>query len=399
MLELEEAVGRILAAVPTAAPECVSIGEADGRILAEGVRARIDLPIFDTSSMDGYALRSSEVTRASKEAPTRLKIIGRVAAGERWTGKIAENTCVRLFTGSPLPEGADAVVMQEDTNPVADEFVEVLDSVRPWENIRMQGEDVKKDSLLMDCGERLSAATLMLLAATGCASINVWKRPTVGLLATGSELVEAPMSLSAGQIFESNRIGLASVVKSVGGIPKIFAIATDTLSQTKRALNSALAECDILVTSGGVSVGEFDFIKPAVEAIGGSLDFWKVSIKPGRPFVFGKAQSKLLFGLPGNPVSAFVTFLLLVRPALLRWQGAKKVDLPASTAILAEPLNNPGGRRHFIRVRVDDAGEVHSAGTQASHILSSMAGANGLVDFPPNTSLARGVRVSVLRWS
>ena len=232
---------------------------------------------------------------------------------------------------------------------------------RPWENIRMQGEDVKKDSLLMDCGERLSAATLMLLAATGCASINVWKRPTVGLLATGSELVEAPTSLSAGQIFESNRIGLASVVKSVGGIPKVFAIATDTLSQTKRALNSALAECDILVTSGGVSVGEFDFIKPAVEAIGGSLDFWKVSIKPGRPFVFGKAQSKLLFGLPGNPVSAFVTFLLLVRPALLRWQGAKKVDLPASPAILAEPLNNPGGRRHFIRVRVDDAGEVHSA--------------------------------------
>ena len=398
MLELEEAVGRILAAVPTAAPECVSIGEADGRILAEGVRARIDLPIFDTSSMDGYALRSSEVTRASKEAPTRLKIIGRVAAGERWTGKIAENTCVRLFTGSPLPEGADAVVMQEDTNPVADEFVEVLDSVRPWENIRMQGEDVKKDSLLMDCGERLSAATLMLLAATGCASINVWKRPTVGLLATGSELVEAPMSLSAGQIFESNRIGLASVVKSVGGIPKVFAIAADTLSQTKKALNSALAECDILVTSGGVSVGEFDFVKIAFQSIGGNLDFWKVAIRPGKPFVFGQWKEKFLFGLPGNPVSAMVTCLVLVRPAVLRFQGASEAAIPDRWGILAEALSNCGERRHFMRVKVNDEGKVFSAGIQASHSLSSLAEADGVVDVPAQTTLQPGMLVRLLTW-
>lgn len=399
MLELEQAVEKILSEVPHATPENVSLGEADGRILVQVARAGIDLPIFDTSSMDGYAVRSADAGRATKEKPVQLKVIGRVAAGERWAGVVEGNTCVRLFTGSPLPEGADAVVMQEDTRPASNDVVDVLESARPWENVRLQGEDIKKDFLIADAGERLGAPLLMLLAATGCANISVGKQPLVGLVATGSELVEPPGALTLGKIYESNRIGLAALVKAAGGITKIFPIVQDTLAETKRAMTGAMAECDIVVTSGGVSVGEFDFIKPAIEEMGGSLDFWKVAIKPGRPFVFGRAAGRLLFGLPGNPVSAFVTFLLLVRPALLRWQGAKNVSLPGSCGILAEPLGNVGKRRHFMRVTMDDAGSVRLAGTQASHIFSSLAAGNGLVDVPPDTTLPAGTKVKVLRWS
>jgi molybdopterin molybdotransferase len=399
MLELEQAVEKILAAVPPTVPESLSLAKTDGRILAETIRAGIDLPLFDTSSMDGYAVRSADVSTASQEQPARLKLIGKVAAGQQWTGELGEKTCVRLFTGSPLPRGSDAVVMQEDTRADSGSFVEVIEVARPWENVRLQGEDIKHGSVIAQRGEVLDAGRLMLLAATGCGRVSVGSQPRVGLLATGSELVEPPGTLSSGQIFESNRIGLAALVKAAGAVPKIFPIVADTLTDTQKALSGAMAECDILVTSGGVSVGEFDFIKPAIEALGGSLEFWKVAIKPGRPFVFGRAGGRLLLGLPGNPVSAFVTFLLLVRPALLRWQGANNVGLPRCSGILAEPLSNVGRRRHFIRVRMDQSGKVRSAGTQASHIFSSMASANGLLDVPPDTTLAAGTQVPVLRWS
>src|SRR5690349_16713824 len=216
MLELEQAVEKILAAVPPTAPESLSLAQADGRILAETVRARIDLPVFDTSSMDGYAVRSADVSAATQEKPVRLKLIGKVAAGEQWAGEVAENSCVRLFTGSPLPVGADAIVMQEDTRMDSGGFIEVLEAARPWENVRLQGEDIKKHSILSEQGDMLDATKLMLHAATGCGSVSVAGRPQVGLLATGSELVEAPGTLSAGQIFESNRVGLAALVKTAG---------------------------------------------------------------------------------------------------------------------------------------------------------------------------------------
>ena len=212
----------------------------------------------------------------------------------------------------------------------------------------------------------------------------------VGLLATGSELQEPGQPLAPGQIYESNRIALAALMQRAGAVPRTFPLVADALAATSLALADAFNQCDAVVTSGGVSVGEMDFIKRAFEQIGGELEFWKVAIKPGRPFVFGRCRGKLLFGLPGNPVSALVTFLLLVRPALLRWQGATDVSLPAHPGVLAEPLANDGERRHFMRVKVDPTGKVRSAGVQASHVLSSVAAANGLVDVPPNTTLACG---------
>jgi molybdopterin molybdotransferase len=220
----------------------------------------------------------------------------------------------------------------------------------------------------------------------------------VGLLATGSELTEPGQRIESGQIYESNRIGLAALIHSTGGVPRAFPLVLDNLEATRKALEEAFKECDVVVTSGGVSVGEMDFVKDAFERIGGNLEFWKVAIKPGRPFVYGKWKEKFLFGLPGNPVSAFVTFLLLVRPALLRWQGATEVTLPVSRGELAETLNNPGSRRHFVRVRMTADGKVYSAGVQASHALSSLAAANGLVDVAADMGLQAGTPVQVLKW-
>jgi len=398
MLELETAVARILEAIANRQVEQISLATAHGRFIAETIVSPIDLPVFDNSGMDGYAVRSVDVVGASKDSPVRLKIIGKVAAGSNFTGVLAPDSCVRLFTGSPLPKGADAVVMQEDTRSLAEDTVEILDTAKPWENVRFQGEDIKRGAVISKDGEVLSTGTIALLAAVGRAEVQVGRQPIVGLLATGSELVEPGQSLCAGKIYESNRIGLANLVKAAGGAPRVFPIVPDTLEDTTGALRGALRQCDILVTCGGVSVGELDFIKPAFEEIGGKLDFWKVAIKPGRPFVFGQADRKLFFGLPGNPISALVTFVLLVRPALLRWQGAKEIEPPLSYGVLAEALQNSGERRHFVRVRSNPDGSVRSAGAQASHILSSMAAANGLVDVPPYASLKAGELVKVIRW-
>jgi molybdopterin molybdotransferase len=326
-----------------------------------------------------------------------LKCIGAVAAGGTLRDSVESQTCVRLFTGSPLPAGADAVVMQEDTR-ASGELITVLDAVKPWENVRLAGEDVKCGATLARRGERLKAAHLALIAATGVAQVQVAKQPIIGILGTGDEVVEAGQPLARGQIYESNRVAIASLVRQAGGVPQPLPLVRDSLDATRMALERAFAECDAVVTTGGVSVGERDLVKPAFEAMGGTLEFWQVAIKPGKPFVWGRRGGKFLFGLPGNPVSAFVTFLLLARPAILKLQGAENVALPAHTGVLAEALHNRGPRRHFMRVTVDHAGQVRSAGVQASHALSSLARADGLLEVPPETLLPAGTSVNVMRW-
>lgn len=394
MLEVEDALARIVAAVPPPAGELILLREAAGRVLAESVVAPLSLPSFDNSAMDGYALRAADVAGASAQSPVTLKQIGAVAAGATFAGAVGQGTCVRLFTGSPLPAGADAVVMQEDTR-AAGEAITVLDAVKPWENVRLTGEDVKRGETVAPAGERLSAARLALCGALGLERVRVGARPVIGVLGTGNELVEGGAPLAPGQIYESNRLAVAALVQEAGGGVKVFPLVRDSLEATRDALEKAFAECDAVVTTGGVSVGEHDVVKAAFESLGGAVDFWQVAMKPGKPFVFGKLGGKLLFGLPGNPVSAFVTFLVLVRPAVLRMQGASDLSRPSHPAVLAEPLHNRGGRRHFLRVRVDGAGRVWSTGVQASHALGSLARANGLMEIPPETLLAAGAVVMV----
>jgi len=400
MLELTQAQSRILAAIHPLGDEVVALQDAPNRISAETINSPIDLPLFDNSAMDGYALRSEDLANASAHNPVCLRVVDQVSAGAASTEPVTPGNCVRLFTGSLLPVGANAVVMQEETRK--DSFdprvIWFSNCPKPWENVRSKGEDVRRGECLLEKGSPLTVGRVSLLAAVGLGLVRVSKRPIVGVLATGSELRESGEALSPGQIYESNRITLAALLSKAGATPRIYPILSDSLTGTRPALLAALRECDVVLTSGGISVGEFDFVKAAFEQAGGTLAFWRVAIKPGKPFAFGQFQGKCLFGLPGNPVSAFVTFLLLVRPALLRVQGATDVELSSRSGILEERLSNGGDRIHFMRVKIDDSGLVRSAGAQASHMLSPLAKANGLVGVPKETCWEPGTKVKVLTW-
>lgn len=399
MLTLEDAIDLIRGTIQPLPGEPVPLKEAAGRISLERLLSPLDLPRFDNSAMDGYAVRATNLATASPDRPVVLRLSGKVAAGKVFPGVVPDGECVRIFTGSPVPDGTDAVVMQEDTriDPAASNKVQFLERVGAWENIRLKGEDVRTGSLLVEPGDRLEPGRIGLLAAAGLTSVVVGRKPVVGLLATGSELVEGGTTPGPGQIHESNRPMLAALCEAAGAISRTFPLVPDSLQGTQSAIAMALAECDAVITSGGVSVGDFDFVKSAFENLGGRVDLWKVAVKPGKPFLCGRLEGKTLFGLPGNPVSAFVTFFLLVRPALQRMQGAGNTAPPSSMAQLAEELSNPGDRRHFMRVVLDPDGTVRSAGTQVSHALGSLAKANGLADVPARTRLSKGTQVRVLR--
>ena len=397
MLSLEEAVERSLAAAPLLGSEIVPLADAGGRFVASPLKAGVSLPGFDNSAMDGYAARSADLNGATTESPVELSCIGVIPAGAHPVDKVGEGTCMRIFTGSPIPRGADAVIMQEDcSTPGDDHTVRCNDSIKPWENIRLKGEDVREGDPLITAGIRITAGTIGLLAATGHHSVEVGLRPKVGLVTTGSELVEPPGELQPGEIYESNRAMLASLVSKANGLPTPYPIVPDTLEATVAALGRAFAENDAVLTSGGVSVGDHDHVRPAIERLGGSLDFWKVAVKPGKPFVLGQVGGKPVFGMPGNPVSAIITYLLMVRPALLKMQGASEWRLAKRPGRLADELVNKGDRRHFVRVTIDDLGLVRSVGGQHSHMLGSLAKSNSLVDLPPGSRLAKGDPVDVL---
>ena len=398
VLSLEEAREKILQGLEPLGSERVDLQSAFERVAAEPILAPVNLPPFDNSAMDGYAVRAAEVADASTTSTVTLRIIGKIAAGGTFHGEVGPGTCVRLFTGSILPKGADAVVMQEDTKAYDDGTVAVFDKVTPWENVRFRGEDVKQNTAVVHAGERLSATRISLLAALGIDSVVVSRKPVIGLLATGSELREPGQALDGAAIYESNRAGLSALATSAGAVPKVYPLIVDDLQITAAALAKAFEECDVVLTSGGVSVGEFDYVTAAFETLGGTLNFWKVAVRPGKPFVFGTLGGKYLFGLPGNPVSALVTFCLLVWPALLRMQYASSINPPMQLAKLAQTFVNRGDRRQFMRVVIDANGDAHSAGAQASHVLSAAARANGLLDVPANGSLEKGTIVSVLRW-
>ena len=398
MIELEQAQARITAAISPLRSELISLSGSSGRFLAEELAAPISLPLFDNSAMDGYALCSGDATHASASSPTRLRVLGAVPAGASFDGIVQRGTAVRVFTGSPLPQGADAVVMQEDTRTIG-EFVEVLDQVKPWENVRFSGQDIKQGEITGRAGERLGAAQLALLGALGVERLAVTRQPLVAIVSTGSELIEPGSPLAAGQIYESNRASIAALCRGVGAIPSLSPLVSDKFEEIVAALGSAFKKSDVVITTGGASVGEHDLVKAAFESLGGSLEFWRVAVKPGKPFVFGRLGEKFLCGLPGNPVSAFVTFLLLARPALLKLQGATEFHLPTFPATLAEPIHNSGERRHFMRIILDKEGSIRNAGLQASHALASLARANALLDVPPKTSWPAGHHVRALCWA
>ena len=397
MLELDEALDRVTGSLSPLNSEEAALHDLPRRILAEPLVASLDLPVADNSSMDGYAVRADDLKGARPKNPIPLQMLGIVPAGEVPQMTVLPGTCVRVFTGSFLPAGADAVLMQEETEAEGG-LVRCLDPVTPWENIRFRGEDVKTGTRLLESGEWLRARHLGLIAATGRAQVRVSRRPRVGILATGHELQEAGQALAPGAIFESNRVVMAELVRQVGGIPTIYPLVEDTMEATTRALGQAIDENDAVVTTGGVSVGDYDLVRPAIEALGGRIEFWRVRLRPGKPFVFARFDDKPLFGLPGNPVSAVTTFMILVRPGLLKLQGARSLEANARWCRLTESVSNSGDRPHFFRVRIDEHEGLSSAGLQGSHALQSLSQADGWLRVDPKQTLEAGALASIMVW-
>ena len=382
--------------------EMVSTFDADGRVLAQDLVSGLQVPPQDNSSMDGYALRFADLLGPNPVLP----VSQRIAAGASGT-PLSQGSAARIFTGAPVPEGADAIVMQEDCElrPAEGDGLPAIRLLKlpvrgQW--IRRAGEDVKQGAVVMAHGARLTPASLGLAASIGLDRVQVARRPRVALFSTGDELVMpgevAPEQMKPGSIYNSNRFFLRALLHRLGCEVSDMGIVPDRRDATLAALQSASQQHDLILTSGGVSVGEEDHIKPAVQALG-RLDLWQIAIKPGKPFAYGRVQDAHFIGLPGNPVSSFVTFLLLVRPFLLKLQGAQ--NLAPETLALPAYFTWPRAdkRREFLRVRRNDAGGLDLFENQSSGVLTSAVWGDGLVDNPPGQTIAPGDLVRFVSFS
>jgi molybdopterin molybdotransferase len=398
---LDEALAELIAqARPLAGAETVATFDADGRVLARDYLSALQVPPQDNSSMDGYAVRSAEAAQAVL-AGQPVPVSQRIAAGSA-AQPLAPASVARIFTGAPVPAGADAIVMQEDTEGAGEGQVRLLRAPEPGQWIRRSGEDVTRGAVVLQAGERLSPASLGLAASIGLDRLDVARRPRVALFSTGDELVMPgevpPERMAPGAIYNSNRFFLRSLLMRLGCEVSDLGIVPDQREATVKALRDASAGHDLILTSGGVSVGEEDHVKPAVQQLG-SLALWQIAIKPGKPFAYGQVGPAHFIGLPGNPVSSFVTFLLLVRPFLLKLQGASRVapvpiHLPAGF-----DWPRPDRRREFLRVRRSDDGSLALFPNQSSGVLTSAVWGDGLVDNPPGRTIRRGDLVAFVPFS
>jgi molybdopterin molybdotransferase len=393
LLSVDEALAKMLAgARPVAEIEEIATLEAADRVLARDQVSAMDVPPMDNSAMDGYALRLADL----KGPGTKLKVSQRIAAGAAGA-PLAPGTAARIFTGAPIPAGADAVVMQELCTAEGDQ-VTVKKAPKPGEWIRLTGSDIRAGSRILAEGRRLLPQDIGLAASVGIKSLPVHRRVRLGLFFTGDELVMPGEPLAPGRIYNSNRFTLRGLAQRFGCEMRDYGIVPDTLEATRAVLRRAARECDLIVTSGGVSVGEADFVKPAVEAEG-SLLMWRIAMKPGRPLAFGTAGAASFIGLPGNPVSSFVTFLLFVRPFLLRLQGIEEVAPRAIEARADFDWPEPDARREFLRVKWNAHGGLDLYPTQDSAVLASTAWADGLADNPAGHAIRKGERVRFLPFS
>ncbi len=392
LLSVDEALAQLMAgAAPVSDIEEVPALEATGRVLARAQRSTMDVPPMDNSAMDGYAVRIADL-----KGSNRLKVAQKIMAGS--VGKaLSAGTAARIFTGAPIPPGADAVVMQEDCVSEKEEVLIKKNPV-PGQWIRRVGSDVKKGGEILAAGKRLAPQDTGLAASVGIKTLPVFRRVRLGLFFTGDELVMPGEPLPPGRIYNSNRFTLRGLAELYGCEMHDYGIVPDSLDATRRTLRQAAAQCDIIVTSGGVSVGDADYVKPAVEAEG-SLLMWKISMKPGRPLAFGRVGKSAFIGLPGNPVSSFVTFLIFVRPFLLKTQGHTDTAPRAIAARADFDWPEPDARREFLRVKWNAQGGLDLYPTQDSAVLTSTAWADGLVDNPAGAAIGKGDTVSFLPYS
>ena len=394
MLSVDEARQRMLDTIPILPSEKQEILACTGYVLAEALHAKENIPPFDNSAMDGYAVRAADVKNASEKHPAVLSVVETIAAGYAPTKQVAAGQTSRIMTGAMMPHGADAVIMQEVTQQEGD-TVKIFESIDTAGNVRFTGESVAEGQQVMGKGKHLRPPEVSMLASLNCAEATVHRKPTVAIVSTGDELTRLGEPLEPGKIRDSNRYGLYAQVEEAGGIPIDMGIAPDDEAETERIFRAALAKADALITSGGVSVGEHDVVKTVLAKLG-EINFWRVAMKPGKPQAYGIADGKPIFGLPGNPVSSLVVFELFVRPALLKMAGHKDLLRPTFKATLAETITNRDGRVNYMRaiLKVSD-GEItaQTTGPQGSGILHSLVLANGLITIPTATTLHAGAKV------
>ncbi len=400
MISVDEALNRILTRIPVLGLEKVNIISSLGRVIGEDIVASRDIPPLDNSAMDGYAVRSGDIKRASRDNPISLTVIEDLPAGALPKGTVDAGQAIRIMTGAPIPEGADAVVMVEDTERAGNE-VSVFQGVSPGENIRRAGEDVKKGDRVVPKGSVIRAAEVGMLASVGRASIYVHQRPVVAILCTGDELVDVDEEIADHKIVSSNSYTLSAQALECGALPLQLGIAKDKPDEIEAKLRQSL-RADVILSSAGVSVGDYDLVKDVLGGIGFQLEFWGVAMRPGQPLVFGTIAGKPTFGLPGNPVSSMVSFEQFVRPTLLKMMGHKNLFRPIVEAVLKEEIRKKAGRRHFMRAKVSfEEGRymVTTTGPQGSGILDSMVEANALLIVPEETTDIKAgekVRVQIL---
>ena len=395
MLSVGEALDQILRVVSPLGTERVGLFEAVGRVLAEDVASLRDVPNCANSAMDGYAVRHEDVART----PVRLPVPTTIAAGRLDIPSLGPGEAIRIMTGAPVPHGADTVVRVEDTKPDGDQVV-VEVAPASGSNVRHAGEDVHAGDTVLHRGRRLVPADLGLAASAGRSLLLVHRRPRVAILSTGDELVEADEPVRPGQVVNTNAYALAAAVVEAGAIAVPLPIARDTNEAIRAAFLEA-ARADAILSTGGVSVGDFDYVKAVMDEVGVQRLFWKVAQKPGKPLTFGTLSGRPYFGLPGNPVSSLVCFYLYARPALRRMLGLDAVHLPTIEATLGHDVRKAEGLTEFVRCRLERRGDrwtATSTGGQGSHVLSSMSLGNGLIIAPPDgKSLAAGSVVRVIR--
>ncbi len=387
-----EALAAVLAKVPVLPGEERTLLDSLGGFAAREFRAERPLPAFDNSAMDGYAVQA-----ASAQTGSRLRVVGEQPAGVDLGLTISAGEAIRIFTGAPLPSGADAVVMQEDVTRDGGEVV-IGAGVEPGEFVRRQGGDLAVGQKIIARGDRIGPQNIGLLASQGLAAIEVGTRPLVAIVSTGDELARLGETPLPGQIFESNAIMLHALARGAGAEVNSVEHAPDTLDALTAVLRRGL-ENDGLIVSGGVSVGDRDLVRPSLGSLGAEIDLWRIALKPGKPFLFGRAGRCAIFGLPGNPVSAFVTFLKFVRPALRKMMGASEEhqELCRLTARLGTAVTNDGDRPHYFRGQVRD-GIFSLSGRQESHALYGLSQANALLRLAPHERLAAGAEVTVEMW-
>ena len=394
---IDDAISTLLNSLPAIKEiESTPLMECLGRVLAEDFTAPLDVPPHTNSAMDGYALRSED----AKLLPAILNISQRIIAGSIGT-RIESGEAARIFTGAPLPEGADCVAMQENCR-VNGNKVEILKTANSGENLRLLGEDIAKGSIMLESGVRLTPQDLGLAASVGRSALYTRRRLKIALITTGNELIEPGKELLPGQIYNSNYYALAPLLRQMGCDIVKSGIVDDSFEKTKKTLEEIAAKVDCVITTGGVSVGEEDHVKAAVEE-NGYLDLWKLAIKPGKPFASGKIKGKQFFGLPGNPVSAFVTFLLLVKPCLLSMLGSKKVCVKGFAVKTNFSSCSVSERQEYLRVRFqnDETGEpfIEQCQNQSSGVGSSLAIADGLAIVPPYTEVSAGDLLEYISFS